>query len=102
MILDRYFYSGVVYAMASGLPANWLMSLDAGLPRPSVVFLLERSVTGLGDEKYETVEFQKRATSMFRTFMAGSGDKWIRISADKSIDDVLAELAGHVRQFGNK
>lgn len=41
VILDRYAPSGWAYGVARGLPLEWLESLDAGLPVPDLVVVLD-------------------------------------------------------------
>lgn len=41
VILDRYYPSAWAYGVARGFPAAWLASLDAGLPVPDVVAVLD-------------------------------------------------------------
>lgn len=41
VVLDRYYQSNLVYGMAVGLDRRWLEGLDAGLPRPDLVVVLD-------------------------------------------------------------
>jgi dTMP kinase len=40
VIVNRYSPSNLAYGIAHGLPLDWLGSLENGLPRPDVVFIL--------------------------------------------------------------
>lgn len=41
VILDRYYPSAWAYGIARGFPADWLASLDDGLPVPEIVAVLD-------------------------------------------------------------
>ena len=41
VIVNRYWPSNLAYGVAHGLPANWLSGLDAGLPEPDLVIVLD-------------------------------------------------------------
>ena len=43
LIMNRYYHSNLVYGIANGLKQKWLESLDAGLPKADLVFLLDIS-----------------------------------------------------------
>jgi dTMP kinase len=43
IIVNRYTPSNVAYGLAHGLPAAWLVSLEAGLPKPDKVLVLDIS-----------------------------------------------------------
>ena len=42
VFLDRYWYSGYAYSEVFGLPSQWRLSCDAGLPQPDLVFYLRQ------------------------------------------------------------
>jgi len=41
IIVNRYSPSNLAYGVAHGLPLDWLRSLEDGLPKPDVVFVLD-------------------------------------------------------------
>jgi len=41
LIVNRYSPSNLAYGMAHGLPLDWLKALEKGLPKPSVVVVLD-------------------------------------------------------------
>jgi len=43
IIVNRYSPSNLAYGVAHGLPSEWLSSLERGLPKPDVVFVLDIS-----------------------------------------------------------
>ncbi|KAG7838197.1 hypothetical protein KL943_000273 [Ogataea angusta] len=91
--LDRYVYSGVAYSSAKGLPFDWCLSPDIGLPKPDIVLFMkfehEENVTreGFGEERYEVAEFQQKVRTQFEKFQ--NEDNWKTIYVDnKSIEEV--------------
>src|SRR5437879_12617270 len=44
IIVDRYYPSNLAYGIARGLDERWLSNLDAGLPEPDQVILVDTSV----------------------------------------------------------
>ncbi|KAG7857392.1 hypothetical protein KL939_003280 [Ogataea angusta] len=93
VVLDRYVYSGVAYSSAKGLPFDWCLSPDIGLPKPDIVLFMkfehEENVTreGFGEERYEVAEFQQKVRTQFEKFQ--NEDNWKTIYVDnKSIEEV--------------
>ncbi|KAG7810018.1 hypothetical protein KL924_002286 [Ogataea haglerorum] len=93
VVLDRYVYSGVAYSSAKGLPFDWCLSPDIGLPKPDIVLFMkfkqEENVTreGFGEERYEVAEFQQKVKTQFEKFQ--NEDNWRTIYVDnKSIEEV--------------
>lgn len=41
LIVNRYTGSNLAYSLSNGLPLDWLVSLEAGLPQPDLVLLLD-------------------------------------------------------------
>ncbi|WPJ61065.1 hypothetical protein SMAC4_09145 [Sordaria macrospora] len=74
LILDRYYYSGIVYSAAKQNPSlslSWARAPEIGLPRPDLVLFLDldeeqaRLRGGWGDELYERAEMQRRVRELF-------------------------------------
>lgn len=99
LIVDRYSYSGVAFTAAKGIDFNWCKGPEAGLLKPDLVLLLTLSAEamakrgGFGDERYEIPEFQQNVSKMFDRL---ADDRWKRIDADKSENDLTDELVGIV------
>lgn len=84
MVVDRYYYSGIVYTAAKGKPSlsmQWARQPDVGLPRPDAVVFLDIEPEkaqvrgGFGEEKYETGEMQKKVRTLFSQLMANGDEK---------------------------
>ena len=74
VVIDRYYYSGIVYSAAKGrkdLSLQWAREPEIGLPRPDICLFLDISSEeqakrgGFGNEKYETTAMQKRVRELF-------------------------------------
>lgn len=105
IVMDRYVYSGVAYSAAkgtNGMDLNWCLQPDIGLLKPDLtLFLSTQDVDnnaekcGFGNERYETVQFQKKVKKTFITLLENEmrkGDESIRIVdvSNKGIQEVEA------------
>jgi dTMP kinase len=41
VVIDRYIASGVAYGAAQGLPMDWMLNIEQGLPAPDITLLLD-------------------------------------------------------------
>ena len=82
VIVDRYYYSGIVYSAAKRNPQltiDWARKCDEGLPRPDVCIFLDITEDeaakrgGFGTEKYEKREMQEQVRALFEQ-VRSSGD----------------------------
>ena len=80
VLIDRYYYSGIVYSAAKANPLlglKWARKPDEGLPRPDVCIFLSISPIdaakrgGFGEEKYEKHEMQARVRALFQELQDG-------------------------------
>ena len=106
MIIDRYYYSGIVYTAAKdkvNLTLQWCKAPDVGLPKPDLIIFLDidldaaRGRGGFGDERYEKEKTQQRVRQLFYEVIEKeeSVNKLTKvIDASRS----LAEVAGEVQQ----
>ncbi|KOG98642.1 bifunctional thymidylate/uridylate kinase [Saccharomyces eubayanus] len=105
IIMDRYVYSGVAYSAAkgtNGMDLNWCLQPDIGLLKPDLtLFLSIQDVAsnavkdGFGEERYETLKFQKKVKQTFVTLLENEikkGDESIKIIdvSGKDIQEVEA------------
>lgn len=103
--MDRYVYSGVAYSAAketNGMDLDWCLQPDIGLLKPDLtLFLSTQDVNsnaekdGFGNERYETLNFQKKVKQTFITLLENEmrkGDESIRIVdvTNKGIHEVEA------------
>lgn len=102
VVIDRYYYSGVVYSAAkphAGISLQWAREPEVGLPRPDVcVFLdIEPEISGkrggFGEERYEGREMQRRVRAGFYELMKGEDGEDIRVvNAGNERDDVEGDV----------
>lgn len=101
-MVDRYYYSGIVYSAAKQNPAlslEWARKPDEGLPRPDVCVYLTISPEeaakrgGFGTERYEKQEMQARVKNLFNELQKHSeGQDFIEIDGGKDLDEVEAAV----------
>ena len=113
--MDRYFYSGIVYSAAKGIPgltAEWSRQPEVGLPRPDVcVFLdVEPGVVGgregFGGERYEEGAMQGRVREGFLGLLGGGDGADMRVvDAGRGVKEVergvWEVVEGVVRERGS-
>lgn len=82
VIVDRYYYSGIVYSAAKqvpGLDVRWARAPEVGLPKPDLVVFLDvdvetaRARGGWGRERYEEEEMQGRVRGLFMEVVRQEG-----------------------------
>lgn len=102
IIIDRYYYSGIVYSAAKDNPSltlSWAREPEVGLPRPDVCIFLDISPEGaakrggFGLEKYENDKMQRRVRELFyRLADLPDGKDFRIVDAGKSLDEVEEEV----------
>jgi dTMP kinase len=106
ILMDRYCYSGVAYAMAtqssteaSTTTVDKLITPEFGLPAPDRVFWMVTPVDELvkrkqfGAEAFETKEIQ---TKVLDAFASMGNAKWSRIDGAQSIEVMHKEIRSDV------
>jgi dTMP kinase len=107
VIIDRYYYSGIVYSAAKQNPSmtlEWCRHPDVGLPRPDLVLFLHISAEdaaargGYGTERYEKKAMQDRVRELFEKVRGRKeGDDFVVIDAGGSMEDVQREIQQKTR-----
>lgn len=102
LIVDRYYYSGVVYSAAKGhadLSLQWARAPEVGLPRPDLCLFLDISPEaaaargGFGDERYERGDMQNKVRDLFYEMMRMADGSDIRvIDAGHDVERVEGEI----------
>lgn len=97
LIMNRYYHSNIIYGTANGLKAKWLENLDAGLPRPDLVILLDVPHTesfrrqSSNRDKFEgDGEFLARISRAYRRMAKKKG--WKVIDATGTRNEVHAQI----------
>ena len=103
MVVDRYYYSGVVYSAAKGNPdldLAWARSPEIGLPLPDLCVFLDITSEaaarrgGFGNERYETDDMQKRVRELFYDLMKLPDGQRMRVfNAGRSVEEVGRDIA---------
>lgn len=101
-MVDRYYYSGIVYSAAKQNPAltlEWARKPDEGLPRPDICVYLTISPEeaakrgGFGEERYEKKDMQERVRRLFSELqMHAEGAEIVEVDGGASLDDVEAAV----------
>lgn len=97
VIVDRYSGSNYAYGISSGLPLDWLMGLESGLPTPELTLLLDAPPADLAPRRgskdsYErNMGLQANARQAYAELAARFG--WTVVDANRGIN----ETAGTVR-----
>ena len=109
VVIDRYYYSGIVYSAAKGkadLSLKWARDPEIGLPRPDICLFLDIAPEsaakrgGFGGEKYETSAIQKRVRELFYQLMGTSDGLDMQVvDAARSIEDVEYDIVERVKDM---
>jgi dTMP kinase len=113
IIVDRYYWSGVVYTAAKRNPSltrAWSRNCDVGLPTPDICFFLNISAEaarirggGYGEERYEKEEFQSAVRTNFEMLFLFEGwERVCRIDAGRSADEVDGEMRNAISDLYGK
>ena len=107
MVIDRYYYSGIVYSAAKDkvdLSLKWAREPEIGLPRPDVCVFLDIKPEaaaergGFGGEKYETSAMQMRVRELFYELMGtGDGLDMRVVDAGRSVEEVEKDVLERVK-----
>ena len=103
VVVDRYYYSGVVYSAAKrnpSLPLKWARDPEVGLPRPDICIFLDITpeITaergGYGQERYEKREMQERVRKLFHEFFDEDDEREDvqKVDASRSVDEVTDDI----------
>lgn len=102
IVVDRYYYSGIVYSAAKGnadLTLRWARDPEVGLPRPDICIFLDIEPEfaaqrgGFGGERYETTQMQRAVREGFhRLLKLPDGDNMVLVDAGRPLADVQQEV----------
>lgn len=104
VVVDRYYYSGVVYSSAkdhSDLQLNWAREPEVGLPKPDLTLFLDIAPEiaakrgGFGEERYENEQMQRRVRQLFYLLIAmegGEKEDLKIINAGRDLDAVAKDI----------
>ena len=112
VVIDRYYYSGIVYSAAKQNPSmslEWCRRPDVGLPRPDMCVFLDISAEaaaqrgGFGTEKYEKKEMQDRVRELFQILrQKKDGEDFVVVDAGRSVEEVQESIRKQVQECMGK
>ena len=111
LVMNRYYHSNLIYALANGMKQKWLENLDVGLPKADLVILLDvtqkdsfsrspRNEKGkiMKRDKFEkNEEFSRKISKIYRT--TAKKKQWKIIDASKPKEEIHEEI---LRTFSKK
>ena len=110
LIIDRYYMSGIVYSAAKHRPdldMDWAKQPEIGLPKEDLTVFLSADLDivkdrgGFGGEVYEKENMQEIVLSLFHELLRdkSSHEKFARVNADRSLDEVELEIREKISQM---
>jgi len=101
VIVNRYSESNLAYGVANGLRLEWLVNLEAGLPKPDAVIVLDAPPVELGsrrgrskDEYERNLDLQERTRGAYLRLAGDFG--WKIIDATGGIESTSLALISAV------
>lgn len=97
IICSRYSYSGIAYGVANGREKEFCISMEMGLPKPDLIFLIDiepeetAKRSGYGTEIYDKIEFQRKVKDELEVLALSDVMVSVRLDGTKSIGELHAE-----------
>jgi dTMP kinase len=102
-IVNRYTGSNLAYGVSYGLDVEWLLSLEAGLPKPDLVLVLDAPPVkliprrGNNRDSYErNIDLQEKARAAYLMLAKRFG--WKVIDASRGIDETKRNIESVVSE----
>jgi len=104
VIADRYIPSGIAYGLANGLPLDWLLCLEEGLPKANLVIVMDITV----DTSFKRMGREKDRYERNRAFLERVRDSYLKLSkkfnwhvidGEQSVNDVFSDIKKIVESF---
>jgi len=96
VIMNRYWQSNIVYGIANGMDAKWLLKLDQGLPREDIVIalLVNPSMSSKRAETRDVFESDaKLVAEAYKNYLKFAKQfKWRVVDGSKSKDQVHQDI----------
>lgn len=97
IIMNRYYQSNLVYGTVNGLDLKWLENLDKGLPKETLVILLDVKISDSFSRKKQrrdkfekNTAFAKKVTHAYRKLAKRYG--WYVVNASQDKENVHQEI----------
>lgn len=97
LLLNRYYQSNIVYALADNIPLEWVEMLDRGLPKEDLTIIIDieeevmrKRLDKKGDLFEEDIEKVKRVSRLYREL--AKRYNWIVVDGNRSKEEVNKDL----------
>jgi dTMP kinase len=97
-IVNRYTGSNLAYGTSSGLDLDWLLNLEAGLPQPDLVLVLDAPAAAIAPRRGENrdsyernIKLQEETRSAYLRLAKRFG--WNVVDAHKGIDETSRAIS---------
>jgi dTMP kinase len=102
VIMNRYWQSNLVYGVANGMDANWLIRLDRGLPKENIVLmiLVKPTISARRAEMQDAFESDRQlAVKAYENYLKFAKQfRWRIIDGSKSKEQVHQEIMKIIRK----
>jgi dTMP kinase len=102
IVMNRYWQSNLVYGVANGMDANWLLGLDKGLPKEDIVLviLVNPSISAKRAETQDMFESDSQlAAKAYRNYLKFAKQyRWKVVDGSKSKEQVHQEVTKIIRK----
>jgi dTMP kinase len=102
VIMNRYWQSNLVYGVANGMDANWLIRLDRGLPKENIVLmiLVKPTISARRAEMQDAFESDHQlAVKAYENYLKFAKQfRWRIIDGSKSKEQVHQEIMKIIRK----
>lgn len=102
IVMNRYWESNLVYGVANGIDANWLLRLDKGLPKENIilVILVNPSISAKHAEMQDAFESNPQlAAKAYENYLKFAKQfKWRIIDGSNSKEQVHQEIMKIIRK----
>lgn len=103
LLCDRYYYSGIAYSTAQGLPFDWCNYADTGLMEADLVIFLDVNPEslamrdGFGDEVFEKNDLQRKVFENF--YKLPKKTEWLMVNG--TMDEVHLKVVEKINEVYN-
>ncbi len=108
VVMDRYYYSSLVYQSLAGADYNWIKELHREVPIPDLCVILDADLdtvverlekrNGLNNNIFEKKKFLKNVITGYKSLEMKLQDEIVYIDASRSIDEVFQDVYKVVRE----
>ena len=102
VIMNRYWQSNLVYGIANGMDAKWLLKLDQDLPRGDIVIalLVSPSISSKRAEAYDAFESDtKLIAEAYKNYLKFAKQfRWRTVDGSKSKEQIHQDIMKIIRK----